>query len=88
MPSRRGIEAIDLWVKQATPDVPNDGKYHVVHQGKIVASYRGEAKALAEYRRLIKEIGYTPPKPEASDAAEYWSRAGDFRAGGKLRNVH
>jgi len=69
----QGIEPIDLWVKKGTPDVPDDGKFHVVHQGKIVASYRRETQAVIEYRRLVKEISYTPDpslaKPPDLEAA-------------------
>lgn len=97
----QGITAIDLWVKRATPDVPNDGKYHIVQQGVIVASYRGEARAITKYRELVAQSGYTPPPLTNTGAAEaarrenlergfneaedYWNTTGAYRKRGGHR---
>lgn len=99
---RQGFPDIDLFVEQGTARVPNDGKFHVIYQGKIRASFRARARAITEYKRLIAEIGYTPPKPKPEDKskiiareaierdldriAAYWDRAESYRTGGKLRN--
>lgn len=53
---RQGIPALDLWVEQGTDNVPDDGKYHVVHQGRIISSHAREAAAVSEYNRLKQEL--------------------------------
>ena len=98
---RQGFPAIDLFVEKGTARVPDDGKFHVIYQGEIRASFRGKSRAITEYKRIIEEIGYTPPKPKQEDKskilaresierdldriASYWDRAESYRTGGKLR---
>ncbi|MFN8533619.1 MAG: hypothetical protein U0556_08740 [Dehalococcoidia bacterium] len=98
----QGIPSIDLWVKRATADVPNDGRYHVVQHGGIVASFRQKAAALAKYQALRAESGYMPPQKNdptrdemlrREDIArdldrgfDYWNSAFGHRSGGKGRN--
>ncbi|GIW06558.1 MAG: hypothetical protein KatS3mg060_1363 [Dehalococcoidia bacterium] len=102
MEFRQGIPAIDLWVKRGTGDVPSDGKYHVLHGGVLVASFRQKSAALARYKELLAASGWTPPKRETLDRDElirqediardldrgfdYWSSAFSYRSGGRGRN--
>src|SRR4051812_24109170 len=64
---RQGIPAIDLYIERGTERVPPDGRYHVVHGGKVVGSYRGLRGAQACYRNRLAESGYVPaPSPQLS----------------------
>jgi len=49
----QGMEKINLYIKEGTPDVPKDRKYHVIKDGKIIGSYKNLDKALTLYKRYI-----------------------------------
>lgn len=61
---REGIPAIGVSLEQGTEDVPDDGKYYIVIDGAIVASFSSEKRAQTEYRSrrdaLVAELGYSP----------------------------
>lgn len=81
-------------VQRGTPDVPDDGRYHVVVDGEIVLSTRVEAAALAEYHD-IKDQRQAPRKKrlqeEKAEAAyqsmreAFWNKkvTRDARKGGR-----
>lgn len=49
----QGIKKINLYIREGTPDVPNDKKYHVVKDGKIIGSYGTLEKAIPLYKTYI-----------------------------------
>lgn len=59
MPYDRSDLKHGVAVKKGTPDVPDDGRFHVVVDGTIVASTSVEAAALIEYdeRRAARMTG-------------------------------
>jgi hypothetical protein len=87
---------LNLSIEKNTKNVPNDGKFHVVHQGHIVGSYRHVKKAEEKFRQMINELGYKPEATivEKRSAAEedieryleskdlYWADSYRHNAGG------
>ena len=70
---RVATPALGLSVEQGTPAAPDDGRYHVLFQGELVASYRSEKKALQVYRAKRRELidaGWELPKPEGPTSEE------------------
>jgi hypothetical protein len=47
-------------LEQGTPAVPDDGRYHIVLEGQVVASYRYLQGALKAYKAKKTELGWTP----------------------------
>jgi hypothetical protein len=87
-------------IKRATEDVPNDGRFHLVRNGQIVASFRTERDALLPYREAIQQSGWVPAEKvqgrvdisavvadQAAAAAEdFWHESSKHRRrGGKGR---
>jgi len=65
-------EDAGLSIEQDTSSVPNDGKYYVLHEGKVVGSYRSLKKAREKYRETLDGLELpTPvgPTPEEIRAA-------------------
>lgn len=55
----------EISVQRYTSDVPSDGKYYLVNNGKIAGSYKTKTAAVTAFRKLLKEMAYEPPdKPE------------------------
>jgi hypothetical protein len=67
---RQGIPTIGLYIERATERVPNDGRYHVLHDGALVGSYRGLKGAQLCYRRRLEESGYKPAVAKTPSAEE------------------
>jgi len=90
------IASARVAIKRGTPDVPADGRFHLVHDGHVKASYRGLKAATEAYRQLLADIGWKPPAKakQELDLARlqeerffdeyeaYWSRSGSYRAKG------
>lgn len=51
------MPSLNLSVEKGTSNVPDDGRFHVVKDGQIVASYKLFAPAEKRYRQLINEAG-------------------------------
>jgi hypothetical protein len=60
----KGVEGLDLWIRirRGTPDVPADGRYHAVHNGNVVGSYRREVDAGKQYDRLLASLRREHPE--------------------------
>lgn len=60
---RETIPALGLSLEQGTGDVPDDGRFHVVLDGSILASHSSEKRAREDYRarrdELVKEKDYS-----------------------------
>ena len=61
---RLAIPEAGLSIEQNTESVPHDGKYHVLQQGAIVASYPSLKKARDRFQQLKQEAGYSPRKAD------------------------
>ena len=74
---RVATPAFRLSVEKGTPDVPDDGLYHVLFQGELVASERSEKKALKVYRARRRELidsGWELAKPQRLSREEQIGR--------------
>ena len=71
---RQGIPDLDLWVERGTPNVPADGRFHVVHDGKSVSNHAREADALAAYNRLRESLRPSQQAAPPIDTAEVLRR--------------
>lgn len=95
---RQSVPPIGLSIERDTPNVPNDGWYHVVLLGEIKGRFRQKKQADELYKTILAESGYKPPKadrtPERNEAIErylddiegYWLDSHNHvRRGGKGR---
>ena len=61
-----------------TENVPPDGRYHVLQDGKILSSHRTLKAATAAYQALLDHLGLTaqpipqPPKAGSPMAGDYY----------------
>jgi len=62
---RHYIPGIDVSVERYTANVPNDGKYYIVKEGKVVQNFRSMKHAEDMFKQLIAESGFKP-KPQHS----------------------
>ncbi len=101
-PYTQRLPALELEIKRATPDVPDDGKYYVLAKGQILGAFPSLKRAQERYKKYVEESGYQPPaKPKLTAeelvrredlhrdidrTAAYWADAHKFRRGGKLRH--
>lgn len=58
----QGIDKLNLFIKEGTPDVPKDKKYHVIKGGKIVGSYKTLERALYLYKKYLPQRKEKPKK--------------------------
>ena len=87
-------------IKKGTGDVPNDGRYHLVQDGQLVAAFKRLVAATTAYNEAVARTGWRQPvvpgktvdfaglaAQEFLDSAqEFWSRSSQFRRkGGKGR---
>ena len=55
---RHSIPKLDLSVERYTGLVPGDGKFYVIHKGRILKSYRSRNKAEQYLNQFVKESDY------------------------------
>jgi hypothetical protein len=55
---KRYIPGIRLSLVKGTGNVPNDGKYYVLQNEKIIASFRSQKEADKRFEELVVESGY------------------------------
>jgi hypothetical protein len=58
--SRQYVPSLGISLEYRTEDVPDDGKYHVLVDKEIVASYKSKAAATKRYKELIELAGGYP----------------------------
>lgn len=95
---RHYIPELGLSIEKNTTSVPQDGKYYLLRDGKVVKAFRTLRKAEVAFREALAETGYTPRPVEkqAKSAAEqdieryldakdlYWAESYKYRGkGGK-----
>jgi hypothetical protein len=92
-PYRHFIPKLDLSIERNTDQVPNDGKFYIVHQGHVMDGFRSIKKAEERFRQLVKESGYKPegspakPKSASEEGIEryldakddYWAESYKYR---------
>lgn len=70
---KEATPAFELSVEMGTDSVPDDGQYHVLFQGRIIASAPTQKKGIALYKaqreRLLQE-GWELPRRLKPDAEE------------------
>lgn len=52
----------DLSIERNTPSVPQDGRFHILMKGTIVASFRSLRQAEARFAELKRELGIPQSK--------------------------
>lgn len=57
---RRELPDLGLSVERSTEAVPDDGKFHIVKDGRVVDSFKSEARAVARFRAMASEMGFRP----------------------------
>lgn len=89
---RHYIPALDLSIERHTNRVPADGKFHLVHKGNIIGSFRLRKQAEQKFYQIVKESGYKPDTPKAKpiDPSEkalerYFQSKAIFWAEGPIR---
>ena len=60
---RQSIPAIGLSLERGTAGIPKDGYFYVFLNGAIKGRFHAMKQALALYKSLVQESGYTPPLP-------------------------
>ena len=93
---RLDVPEIGLSIQQNTEDVPRDGKFHIMRDGAVVASYPSLKRARDRLQKLKEEAGYQPQQNVDAEgvaakehverlmdaASSYWSASHRFRGGG------
>ena len=94
---RLALAGSGLSIEQNTENVPKDGRYHIVQNGTVVASYPSLKRARDRFQQIKEEVGYRPPSadPEGADkanrehiervldaATSYWDTSHKFRGRG------
>lgn len=67
---RLAVPEVGLSIEQNTENVPQDGKYHVLKQGAIVASYPSLKRARERLQRLKDEAGFVPQSAREDEAGD------------------
>jgi len=74
-------ERAGISIEQGTDNVPNDNKYHVLQEGKVVGSFRSLKQAEEIYRKLVAEKNLPPLKSEKKPSQqELAQREWDLRS--------
>jgi|GEM_PF-3071206 hypothetical protein len=67
------MERASLSVEQGTPNVPDDGKYYIVHRGCVVGKYKSLKQAEKLYKKILSELNLPPlpgTPPEEQEAIQ------------------
>lgn len=80
------IPDLQLSIERSTGVVPNDGRFHVLHAGKVLGSFSSLKKAQELYKGVITESNYKPLQVKAVSQGEidryldkkslYWAERG------------
>ena len=93
---RQYIPDLNLSIERATEAVPDDRKFYVIQDGKILKGFRVLKQAQEFFKQLVKESGYKPKvaEEEQRTAAQenidryleskdlYWGESYKYRGGG------
>jgi len=59
---KQAILGFNIVIEKSTPNVPKDGRYHVIFKNNIVYSTKILKLAQSKFNVLLEEIGYSPNK--------------------------
>ncbi len=61
-----------LSVEKSTLNVPDDGRYYLLDEGRVLAAFSSKKQAVDRFRELLKEQDYHPPdfEPEKPNVSE------------------
>jgi hypothetical protein len=62
---RRYVPGLDFSLERGTDLVPDDGRYYIVRNGAVIASFRSERAAVGRYKEMIAEAGGYPAQQES-----------------------
>lgn len=60
---KRELPELGLSVERSTDAVPDDGKFYIVKESRVVESFVSEAQAVARFRAVAREMGFRPASP-------------------------
>ncbi|MBA7687562.1 hypothetical protein ES703_96026 [subsurface metagenome] len=60
---RHYLPNLTLSIERNTGRVPSDGRFHIVNNRKVIASFRSRKKAEERFYQLVEESGYELIKP-------------------------
>jgi hypothetical protein len=67
MAYKQGIERAALSIEQDTENVPNDGKFYVLHEGSIKGNYRALKQAQAKYKEILESLNLPPLEGQSAE---------------------
>lgn len=59
-PYKQRLPALGLSIERGTPDVPDDGAFHLLRDGVELRSYRSLAAAQKAWKTIVAESGWQP----------------------------
>ena len=94
-PYRQYIPDLQLSIERNTQAVPDDGKYYVLNQGRVMGGFRSLKQAQALFKQVVEEQNYAPtsslPTKSVSEMQNerymeaksfYWANSHKYRGGG------
>jgi len=85
---RQFNERAGISIEQNTGNVPEDGRYYVLKEGKIVKHFRSLKAALAVYRQLVDQKGLQPlMKPPELQHSEILSNSLTLKSNESLLGI-
>lgn len=71
---KRELPRVELSIERATENVPNDGRFYLVWQSKIIGDFSTEKLALQRYKEILAEVGFEPEetKREQISPSQEW----------------
>ena len=60
---KQSIPKLSLSIERGTSKVPNDGKFHLLQDNKVIESFRLMKNAEERFRQLVSASGYKPEIP-------------------------
>lgn len=95
---RMNLPDLALSIEQNTENVPQDGRFHVIHNGVDLGSYPNLKRAREHFQKIKDAAGFQAPGAEPPGgagaankehierlldaASSYWSQSHKFRSGG------
>ena len=82
------IPDLQLSIERGTNIIPNDGRFYVLHAGRVLGNFRFLKQAQELYKGIVIESGYKPPQRKITSRdgidqyldikalywADYWAR--------------
>ncbi len=68
---KRELPDLALSVERSTEAVPDDGNFHIVNDGRVLASFKSEARAVATFRAIARDMGFRPRSTATQSASVF-----------------